>query len=269
MGKVFTVAMHKGGVGKTSLLTNIVGALNVTEPSKKILILDTDGQANSAMAFGLSTKKFETGTHNLFMQNKNIKECIYNISENIDLIPATDEMDFIEFDVLMDKDLRKEPFSLLDKAIEEIKDSYDYIFVDTPPSLSLIMGNALKIADEVIIPFQPEPFGVRGIKKIIETIAELGQAFEKKVKILGVVGMLVDRRTELHSVLLADARKFCDKNDIKMFETVIPKSIRFANATAFEGKPATMIEKRHELIDAYYSLLEEILEEVKVGVTNG
>ncbi|OMI07685.1 hypothetical protein BVL54_19875 [Bacillus paralicheniformis] len=271
MAKVFTVAMHKGGAGKTSLLTNLVGGLTVKYPDKRILVIDTDSQANALMAFGGSPQEFPTGVHNLFLGDRDVKDCIYRLLDNVDIIPSTDEMDFIEFEVLLDEWRREEPFNKLDTAIEDIRDEYDYIFIDTPPSMNLITGNALKVSDEVIIPFQPETFGVNGIMKVLKTINDLNESLNSDIKVFGVVGMMVDSRASLHTMLVQDARKYCSERGIHMFDAVIPKSVRFANATAFEGLPATMVEsedrKRHHIVNAYYDLLDEMLQ--REGVING
>jgi chromosome partitioning protein len=272
MGKVFTIAMHKGGAGKTTLLTNLVGGLSVQHPDKRFLIVDTDSQANALMAFGGSPQEFPTGVHNLFLGDRPVEDTVYKLMENIDIIPATDEMDFIEFDVLLDDERRNTPFDLLDEAIGRIKENYDYVFIDTPPSMNLITGNALKVSDEVIIPFQPETYGVNGIMKVLKTITDLNDSLDTNITVAGVVGMMVDRQTSLHNILVQDARKYCSDRGIKMFDTIIPKSIRFANATAFHGLPATMIETRnrkkelvrHHIVDSYFELMDEMFEKARV-----
>ena len=130
--------------------------------------------------------------------------------------------------------------------------------------MNLITGNALKVSDEVLIPFQPETFGVNGIMKVLKTIGDLNESLNASISVFGVVGMMVDSRASLHDMLVQDARKYCAERGIHMFTTVIPKSVRFANATAFDGVPATMVEgdkkKRNHIVNSYYELIEEMLE---------
>ncbi|WP_214796520.1 MULTISPECIES: ParA family protein [unclassified Exiguobacterium] len=264
MGKVITVAMHKGGVGKTTLLSNIVGSIRKNKPEAKVLIIDTDGQGNALMSFGLSPADCDTGLHNVILDNEPLEECIYTIEDNLHIIPSTEAMDFIEVDVLLDDKLKDNAFGLLDKAIVELKENYDYIFIDTPPSISIVTGNALKVSDEVIIPFQPETYGVSGVEKIVATIDNLNESLGSKIHVLGIVGMMVDRRTDLHKILLQDAKAYSKSVGIPMFDTVIPKSIKFANATAYEGVPATLQKgRRHEIVEHYHTLTEELLEKLE------
>lgn len=264
MGKVITVAMHKGGAGKTTLLTNIVGAITVRQPEAKVLIIDTDGQANALKAFGGDTNNYTEGVHNIFLGTAEVEETVYELYENVHIIPALSEMDFLEFTLLLDEEKKQAPFNLLDNAIDKLKDKYDYIFIDTPPSMNLITGNALKVADHVIIPFQPEVYGVDGVVKIMATIQDLNETLGINIDILGIIGMKVDGRTDLHRMLLQDAKAFCQDSGLKMFDNTIPASIQYSNATAFEGLPATLVGKvPSNFVTPMYRLTEEIVTEIK------
>ena len=214
MCQVFTIAMHKGGAGKTSIISNLAGAIHTKNPDKKILLIDTDSQGNLAMSFGKEPKDYPNGVHNLFVKSANVRDCIYNVYDNIDIIPATDSMNFIEFDILLDDNLKQDPFGLLDNAIKEVRDDYDYIFVDTPPSLSLVTGNALKIADKVIVPLHPETYGVSGVNKIVETVKELRESFGNDMEILGVVGMKIKARSKSHKDTMLEAKHYFKHTDI-------------------------------------------------------
>lgn len=262
MTKVIAIAMNKGGVGKTSLVTNLAAAIASTYSGKKALIIDTDGQGNSSIAFGKNPQEFEHTIYDVFLGEIPIRDAIVPIAEGLDLIPANQDMNLLEFDVLMHMDKYPSPFLLLKNNLATIKDQYDYILVDSPPSMGLISGNVLAAADSVIIPFVPELFAVQGLIRVIETMDEFIQRTNSNLKLSGIVGMMVDSRTILHSEMLQKARQYCLKRDLKMFETIIPKSIRFANSTAYEGKPAVWTDKSNPIVSAYFELLDEVMKSV-------
>lgn len=258
MTKVFSVSMNKGGVGKTSLVTNLGAALSSRK--NKVLIIDTDGQGNASMAFKKKPREFERTTYDVLLGQESFQEVKIKINKQLDLVPANDEMNYLEFDVLGNFEKYKRPFSLLEGPLEEIKQEYDYIIIDTPPSMGLVAGNVLAAVDSVFIPFVPESFAVQGLIRLIEAVSDFSDKRNPSLTIEGVVATMIDTRTTLHSEMLPQARKYCLKNDIRMFETVIPKSIRFANATAYAGKPAVWSDKGNHMVAAYFDLLEEVLE---------
>lgn len=266
MAVIYTVSTNKGGVGKTSLVTNLVGALS-RQLKKKVLIVDTDGQGNSSLAFGINPNELDKTIYDVMLGNVETKDAIINISPNIDLLPANDEMNFLDFDILGNIKQYQQPFHLLRNALEAIRGAYDYIFIDTPPAMSLVAGNVLVASDKVIIPFVPETFAVKGLIRIIEAINEFKSKDNPNLEVEGVVGMMVQNGTVLHSQMLQQARRYCLENDITMYETVIPKSIRFANSTAYEGKPATLTDYNNDIVKAYYELLKEWMEYGKAKKT--
>src|SRR5699024_9179240 len=148
------------------LTTNLSSAIN-KEYGKRTLIIDTDGQGNSSISFGLNPSDFENTTYDLLMGKVSIEDCIVNVGKDIDLVTANDDMNFLEFDILPNYKEYGRPFHLLHDSLTIIKDNYDYIFIDTPPSLGLVAGNVLIASDKVIIPFVPEMFSVRGLIKVI------------------------------------------------------------------------------------------------------
>jgi len=259
MTVTYAIAMNKGGVGKTSLVSNLAGVLS-REYNKKVLIIDTDGQGNSSIAFGLNPSEIMNTIYDVLMGGARTDEVIISVDENLDLLPANEDMSFLEFDVLPHQDKYPLPFQLLKQGIESIRHHYDYILIDTPPSMGLPTGNALAVADKVIIPFVPEMFGVKGLVRVLEAIEDFRKNLNPQLEVAGVVGMMVDSRTHLHSEMLQQARKYCLEQDITMYETIIPKSIRFANSTAYEGKPAVWTDAKNPIVYAYYELIKEVLE---------
>jgi chromosome partitioning protein len=260
MGKVITVAMHKGGVGKTSFISNIVGAYARQNPKKRILLIDTDAQGNLARSFGKEITDFEVGINDIFLGERNITDCIYNLFGNVDIIPATKDMAFMELKLFVERQKIDRPLAILDDVIGYVKEDYDYIFIDTPPSINFIVGNALLVSDGVIIPFQPEPYGVDGLIRIVELIEWYKESIGKDIKILGVLGMMVERNN-VHGDYMKQARQACEQLGLTIFDTVIPKAIRYSTSVKEERKPATMTKiKKNDTAISYFSLLEELIE---------
>jgi chromosome partitioning protein len=255
--EVYAVSMNKGGVGKTSLVSNLAGAIT-KQLKKKVLIIDTDGQGNASIAFGLNPQEFDDTVYDIIVNNKLVNEVIISISKYIDIIPANNDMNFLEFDILPNIKQYEKPFQLLKKALNQVKESYDYIFIDTPPSMGLVAGNVLAASDKVIIPFVPETFAVSGLVRIVDAIEDFKSRENHSLKVAGVVGMMVDRKTNLHNEMLQQARRYCLENDLTMYETIIPKSIRFANSTAYEGNPATLTDYNNPMVSAYFELMNEV-----------
>lgn len=263
MAHIFTVCMNKGGVGKTSLITHLAAVISTEHPHRKILVIDADPQGNAAIIFGFNPELPEFTMYDVFLGTKQLEEILIPVTANLDLAPASDKLNMLEFHILTRLDSFKSPFLLLKLAVDRIKQHYDYIFIDCPPSLGLIAGNALKAATGVIIPFVPEAFSVKGLQRVIQTIDSFGTKDEPAPDIVGIVAMMVDGRSRLHQELLESASEFCSKKGIKLFETVIPRSMGFANAAAYEGKPAVWSNRPNPAATAYYSLAKEVIQHAK------
>ncbi|MBP1996372.1 ParA family protein [Paenibacillus eucommiae] len=263
MAKIFSVCMNKGGVGKTSLVTHLAAVVASMFPKKKILILDTDAQGNAAVVFGTDPEKAEYTMYDVFLGDKQIDEIIIPITANLDLAPASDKLNMLEFHILSQIDAYKNPFLLLKQQVDKIKSQYDYIFIDCPPSLGLVAGNVLKASTGVLIPFVPEAFSVKGLQRVIQAIDAFGTEDEPAPSIIGIVAMMVDRRSRLHQELLSSASEFCQKKNIRLFDTVIPRSISFANSAAYEGTPIVWSGRSSIAADAYISLTKEVLDYAK------
>lgn len=267
MARIISIITHKGGTLKTSLVTNIAGVLSQQKVQnklgarkKRILIIDTDGQGNAGMTFGFKPNKdFKTNIYDVMVEGEDIRKTIVKGHKNIDIVGSNNDMIGFELNVLAVKKIPSSKyFTLLKNAIEPIKDEYDYILIDTPPSLGLLAGNVLTATNDVLIPFHPEPYSMQSLVTILGQIKEFKEVLNKDLNILGVVGTLVDSRTVLHSELLSECRKFTHNIGVTMFDTVIPKSIRFANSVAYQQKPATLTDKNHNLVKAYFDLVKEM-----------
>lgn len=270
MTKVISTAINKGGVGKTTLISNIVGSLSITQnkTSKKfpkILVIDTDGQGNLGISFNIVPENIENTLYDVLLGSIPIKDTIIPINKNIDLIPSNSDMSFIEFDILPKLSTFKEPFKLLKNALDPIVDDYDYVFIDTPPAMGLVVGNVLTASSDIIIPYVPEVFAVNGLIRIQSSIQDFAKSFNPHLSIIGVIGMMVDSRTTLHQDMLQQARAHCYENGYYMFDTIIPRSIRFASSNR-KGVPAVWSDKKNHLVDSYFDFLKELHER---GVLHG
>lgn len=265
MCKVISVSLHKGGVGKTSLVSNLAGILSLKK--KKVLIIDMDGQGNISDAFGLEEEENKT-TYNVFKGNINIKKAITPYDEYINIIQAGEDLSSLEFEILPNLKRISDPFLLFEPHLEIIKNCYDYVFIDTPPSLGLMTGNALAASDYVLVPFVPEMYSIKGFQRLMSAIEDLKER-GYKLEVLAIVPMMVNIRTNLHKELLKSAREYAGKNNIFMTETFIPKSITFSNAEAYKQKPATLLSKpTTNAIEMYYSLYDELIKEIEKKRSN-
>lgn len=259
MCKVISACMNKGGVCKTSIITNLGAAIIATRPDKRVLIIDMDAQGNAAMAFGTNPGTFELSVYDVLTGSCGPREAIVNLATNLDMIPSNSAMNFFAFDVLRNIAKYPNPFALLRNVIDQLRDSYDYILVDTPPSLELIAGNVLTATDYVLIPFTPEKYAVHGLIHVVDAVEDFRKSHNPSLQIAGIVGAMVDTRTTLHSEMLQQARAYCARNELKMMDTIVTRSIRFANATAYDEQPAVWVDAGHPIVAAYFELLEEVL----------
>lgn len=260
MGKIYSVLMNKGGVGKTSLVINLAASLAEKYPDKKVLIIDADGQANATMSFSELPREIYSGSiSDVLIGEAKIEDVILEITSNLHIVASNDDMNYLEMDVLQDPKRFPRPDLLLKNTLGTVRDTYDYIFIDAPPTLGLIAVNILNVADSVLVPFVPELYAVRGLRRVIEAIQDF-QEHRPDLELGGIVGMMVDARTRLHLDMLREARNYCDQKGFRMFRTMIPRSIKFANAIALEAKPAVWASERtHYIVAAYEELLEELL----------
>lgn len=260
MGIIYSVSMNKGGVGKTSLVTNM--ACVFAEMGHRTLIVDTDAQGNAAMTFGLNPDNIEDTTYDLMVGQKAAKDLVMNLGKNLDIIPANHDLNFIDFDIIGNIKEYPHPFMLLRKGLDAIKDQYDLIVVDTPPALSLMAGNVLAVADRVLIPFLPEVYSVKGLVRVIDTIEQFKEKHNPTLSLSGVVGMKVESHTNLHTDVMKQARQYCISNDITFFDTVIPKAVRFGETPFYEQQPTMWSKdpKSKKLAPHFIELAKEVLE---------
>ena len=202
MGKIIAIANQKGGVGKTTTSINLAACLGVLE--KKVLLIDADPQANASSGLGIDVASVELGTYQVLEHTTEAKNAIVKTaSPNLDIIPAHIDLVAIEIE-LVDRPERE---YMLKKALDSVKDSYDYILIDCAPSLGLITLNSLVAADSVIIPIQCEYFALEGLGKLLNTVKSIQKIHNKDLEIEGLLLTMFDSRLRLSNQVVDEVRK--------------------------------------------------------------
>jgi chromosome partitioning protein len=257
MNKILAIFNNKGGVGKTTTVVNLAGVL--AKNNKRVLIIDVGDQGNCTVSFGANPDDLNYTLFEVLTGKVIAKEAIIKVYENIEILPSNGNMGVLEMNILTNLDNYDNPTHLLKDSIEAIQEDYDIILIDCPPNLGLTMSNVLNACDTVLIPHQPEHYSARSLQKVIQELYNFIGESNPNLKIHGVVGTLVDIHTNLHKESIKASRTFCEENDIRMFDTYIPKSIEFPKAVAYHSLPATLaVKKENHLVDAYYQLYKEV-----------
>lgn len=250
-GKVIAVSTNKGGVLKTSITTNLAGVYS--KQGLNVLIIDMDNQGNAVHSFGHFPNEIEDTIYDVLVDGMAAEHAIMNVEKNIDILPSNKRMRKFERNLNgKNKELR------LTNACNHLKNQYDIILVDSPPALGLAMDNIFAFADYVLIPYQPENFATLALIEAVEAIQEAQEEFNPDLKILGIIATLVDGRAGLHGTMMQELRQYALQEELPMFETIIPRSIRFADELKKQGKPATLSLPKHPVVQNYYELAKEI-----------
>ncbi len=251
MGKIIAIANQKGGVGKTTTTVNLAASLGVLE--KKILLIDSDPQANASSGLGIDVDNVENGTYRLLEHAIVAKKAIVPTSSpNVDLIPSHIDLVAIEIELV---NLEKREY-MLKKAIKPISDSYDYILIDCAPSLGLLTLNALTAADSVIIPIQCEYFALEGLGKLLNTIKSVQKIHNSDLDIEGLLLTMYDSRLRLSNQVVEEVKKHFDK---MVFKTIIQRNVRLGEAPSY-GESIISYDAGSKGANNYLSLAQEIIE---------
>ena len=250
MGKIVAFTNKKGGVGKTTTAVNM--AAYCADLGKRTLLVDIDSQGNATTALGFSKSQLKKTVHNVLIEGDAAANNILPTQvQLLDILPSNVDLSGAEVDLVYKKNREK----ILREALEKIRDNYDYIFIDCPPSLGLLTINAWTAADSVIIPLQGEYFSLEGVSQLMNTIALVKQRLNPNLNIEGVVITMYDGRALISRQIAAEIKKFF-KN--KLYEIVIPRNVRLAEAPS-HGKPIMLYEPKCVGARAYKALTEEFL----------
>ncbi len=250
MGKIIAIANQKGGVGKTTTSINLAASLGVLE--KKVLLIDADPQANASSGLGIDVENVEIGTYQVLIHENSPEEAIVGCSApNVDVIPAHIDLVAIEIE-LVDKENRE---YMLKKALETVKDKYDYIIIDCAPSLGLLTLNALTAADSVVIPIQCEYFALEGLGKLLNTIKSVQKIHNPELDIEGLLLTMFDSRLRLSNQVVEEVQKHF--NDM-VFTTIIQRNTKLSEAPSF-GESIINFDATSKGAANYLSLANEII----------
>ncbi|GAT75827.1 sporulation initiation inhibitor protein soj [Ehrlichia ruminantium] len=250
MSKVFGIVNQKGGVGKTTTSINLATAFAIV--NKKTLLIDLDPQGNSSTGFGITYQQRTSTVYEVLINNIPTSSAIIKTEiPNLDLLPSTVDLSAAEVELTQ---VQKREF-VLKNSLLEIKTSYDYIFIDCPPSLGLLTVNALIAANAVIIPLQCEFFALEGLSHLIKTIELIKKHLNPSLSIEGIILTMYDKRNKLSEQVEEDIRKYLKES---VYKTVIPRNVRLSEAPS-HGKPAIIYDFKCAGSQAYIYLAKEIL----------
>ncbi len=257
MGKIVAIANQKGGVGKTTTSVNLAACLAVLE--KKVLLIDADPQANATSTLVLNPE-IEIGTYQLIEGQIKVEDLIIETtSPNLKIIPANIDLVGIEIE-LVDKKNREK---MLLNALESVKDNYDYIFIDCPPSLGLITLNCLTAADSVIIPIQCEYFALEGLGKLLSTIRKIQELHNSKLDVEGILLTMYDSRLKLSNLVIEQVKLHFSEI---VFNTIIQRNVRLSEATG-NCKSIIKYDATSRGAINYLNLAREFIDNNKIKIT--
>lgn len=253
MGKIIAFANQKGGVGKTTSAVNIAASVGIL--GKSVLLIDLDPQGNTTSGVGINKKNLKSTSYELLIDEIDAAQAIVETEfKNLSVIPSNISLAGAEFDLyqLDNREYR------LKKQLEAVKDNYDYIFIDCPPSLGMITVNALAAADAVIIPMQCEYYALEGLSQLMITIRKIKQLYNPELEICGILITMFNGRLILTMQVISELKKYYSD---KLFKTPVSRNVKLSEAPSF-GKPVYYHDKSSKGAIEYLEVAKELIERI-------
>ncbi len=255
MARILAIANQKGGVGKTTTAVNLAASLAAAE--QRTLLVDGDPQGNASSGIGLDREAIRETTYDVLLDPARIETAIVPSVQfqHLDVLPATPDLAGAEVELVGEEDRER----AMRRGLDRVRNRYDFILIDCPPSLGLITVNMLAAADAVVIPLQCEYYALEGISQLLSTITILQQGVNPSLEVDGVVLTMYDSRLNLSRQVAADAREYFGN---KVFQSVIPRNVRLAEAPSF-GKPIILYDVASIGAQSYMEVARELVERTK------
>ena len=250
MGRIIAVANQKGGVGKTTTSINLSSCLSAL--GKKVLAIDMDPQGNMTSGLGIDKDDVEYTVYDLILSQASIEEVICKEAlENLDVLPTNIDLSAAEIELV---GVENKEFIIRD-AVNTVRDNYDFIIIDCPPSLSMLTINAMTTADTVLVPIQCEYYALEGLSQLIYTIDLVKERLNPELRMEGIVFTMYDARTNLSLQVVENVKENLDKN---IYKTIIPRNIRLAEAPS-HGLPINIYDPKSAGAESYMRLAKEVI----------
>lgn len=250
MGRIIAIANQKGGVGKTTTTINLAACL--AEIGKRVLVIDLDPQGNTTSGLGIEKEEMENTVYELILGDASIRQSMHKTSiENLCILPSNVNLAGAEIELLNVDDKEY----ILRNEIDYVADDFDYILIDCPPSLNMLTVNAMTTAKSVLVPIQCEYYALEGLSQLMHTIRLVQERLNPELDIDGIVFTMYDGRTNLSSQVVDNVK---ENVDVKIYNTVIPRNIRLAEAPS-HGLPITVYEPKSAGAESYRQLAQEVM----------
>ena len=250
MGRIIAIANQKGGVGKTTTSINLTAAL--AEAGKKVLVIDIDPQGNTTSGFGIDKNDLDDTVYELILGECSINDCIIkDVLPNVSVLPSNVNLAAAEIELI---GVEKKEF-ILKNEVDYVKEQYDYILIDCPPSLSMLTVNAMTTANSVLVPIQCEYYALEGLSQLIHTVNLVKERLNPELDMEGVVFTMYDSRTNLSMQVVENVKSHLNQN---IYKTLIPRNIRLAEAPSY-GMPITKYDAKSAGAEAYRKLAKEVM----------